>query len=47
MLSCLTNMEEDGMDWYLDYHKGGRVVGEKDAYNGTKRLLSYLVDIFI
>lgn len=42
MLSCLTNMEEDGMDWYLDYHKGGRVVGEKDAYNGTKRLLSYL-----
>ena len=42
MLSCLTNMEEDGMDWYLDYHKGARVVGEKDAYNGTKRLLSYL-----
>lgn len=42
MLSCLTNMEDDGMDWYLDYHKGGRVVGEKDAYNGTKRLLSYL-----
>lgn len=42
MLSCLTNMEDDGMDWYLDYHKPSRVVGEKDAYNGTKRLLSYL-----
>lgn len=41
-LSCLDNMKENGMDWYLDYHKGSRVVGEQDAYNGTKRLLSYL-----
>lgn len=42
VLSCLDDMKEDGMDWYLDYHKSGRVIGEQDAYNGTKRLLSYL-----
>lgn len=42
LLSCLDDMKEDGMDWYLDYHKSGRVIGEQDAYNGTKRLLSYL-----
>lgn len=38
----LKNMEDEGMNWYLDYHKPGRVTGEKDAYNGTLRLLSYL-----
>lgn len=42
MILCLDNMHDDGMDWYLDYHKSGRVVGEQDAYNSTCRLLSYL-----
>lgn len=42
MLQCLTDMEDDGMDWYLDYNKSGRVVGEKDAYDGAVRLLTYL-----
>lgn len=42
MLLCLDNMHDDGMDWYVDYHKPGRVVEEQDAYNSTCRLLSYL-----
>ena len=42
MLLCLDNMHDDGMDWYVDYHKSGRVVEEQDAYNSTCRLLSYL-----
>lgn len=42
MLLCLDNMHDDGMDWYVDYHKPARVIEEQDAYNSTCRLLSYL-----
>lgn len=42
MILCLDNMHDDGIDWYVDYHKSGRVVEEQDAYNSTCRLLSYL-----
>ena len=42
MLLCLDDMHDDGMDWYVDYHKPHRVVEEQDAYNSTCRLLSYL-----
>lgn len=42
MILCLDNMHDDGMNWYVDYHKPARIVDEQDAYNSTCRLLSYL-----